>query len=178
MYGDDYEYANSRLAGTVVRHEGEPFFVENVLEGMTVVGAYLLDLSDITEVGFRELNLKPVPLGMCNTEESVAYLSRLPMRRDWKQGLRKGNFVSMFGPDAALISPDHLRNTIIGKYPTFDRALDHVAHGFPAAWHRDWYLFKNEVRYKSFGKVGCLKDGNPILIKDYEYLQESLQESL
>lgn len=178
MYGDDYEYANSRLAGTVVRHEGEPFFVESVTEGMVVIGAYLLDLSDITEVGFRELNLKPVSLGMCNTPEGVAYLSRLPMRRDWKQGLRKGNFVSMFGPHAELIGPLSLRDTIIGNYPTFQEAKENDLKGTPTAWCPSWAIKEGHLIYKSIGVVGKLHKDQLILDKDFQYLQESLQESL
>lgn len=179
MYGDDWDYADSRLAGTIVRLGDEPVFVHSIGPGMKSVLSKLSDLYNPFEHSAKELNLVPVPLGMCNFNQNAHYLSRIPMRRDWKQGLRKENFTSNT-VHVQLIPPDILREVIVGKYPTFNECLDMCAkkEAKSAAWHRHWAV-RNDgtILYKNEGVVGFTAGGEVILNEPYRYLQEALKEA-
>ena len=89
MY-DTAEYANSRLAETIVRIGDVPIYVVCVRAGM-VVEYTILDSDDdsVHTCKLEELNLEPVPLGYFNTHKSAYYASRQPRRDDWRQGLRQ-----------------------------------------------------------------------------------------
>lgn len=178
MYGDDFEYANSRLAGTIVRLEdGEPVFVHEVLRGMHAEVSKLSDLYNPLKVNAKDLNLTPVTLGMCNFEARAHYLYRMPMRRDWKQGLRNGNFTCATVP-VQLIPPDILRQVIIGEYPSLKKCLEVVVGGDARdmAWSRSWAVSKAGLLYKDEGIVGVIRGGTLILNDRYKHLQEALEE--
>lgn len=178
MYGDDWDYANSRLAGTVVRLDGEPVFVHSIERGMKGVLSKLSDLYTPFEADAKALDLVPVPLGMCNFREQAHYLSRIPMRRDWKQGLRKENFACAT-LHVQLIPPEILRAVIVGEYPTLDECLAMCAKkkAMSAAWHRHWAVTAdNKLRYKNEGPVGIVEGKELILDDKYRYLQEALRE--
>ena len=180
MYGKDYEYANSRLSETIVRRNGEPVYVYGVRGGMSVQFASLENLDDVIECHIDELDLHPVPLGYCNYNKLASYLSRVPMRRDWRQGLRRGNFVSLSGIDANRIPYECLRQAILGDYPTFTAALEAVKKMKSIAWHRHWSLDVNmQVLYKGGVRpVGRVENGQVVLDSRYMYLTEALKESL
>lgn len=183
MYGDDYEYANSRLAGTVVRVGEEPVMVDVIRPDLIAEVSFLENFGDVVEVKLSELNLTPVPLGMCNTFRTVSYLSRLPMRRDWKQGLRKSNFICAYTGQPELIKPADLCTVIKGQYPTLKECYDKVAIKADGkqslAWHRHWAVSSERVIYKTFGFVGTIdRDLNITLNKEFEYLYQALEESI
>lgn len=178
MYGDDWDYANSRLAGTVVRLDGEPVFVHSVGPGMRGVLSKLSDLHNPFEADAKGLDLIPVPLGMCNFKGQAHYLSRIPMRRDWKQGLRKENFGSAT-VHVQLIPPEVLRAVIVGEYPTLAECflLCTKKKVTSAAWHRHWAITAdNRILYKNEGPVGIVEDKELILDDKHRYLQEALKE--
>jgi hypothetical protein len=180
MYSDDYEYANSRLLDTIVRLDGEPVYVHQVMVGMNAQYCTLKDM-DVTKMcKVDELDLKPVPLGYCNYNKHACYLTRIPMRRDWRQGLRRGNFTSLTGADALRIPYDALRQCIVGEYPTFEGALEAVKKVKSMAWHRHWAVdSNNQVLHKgSIRPVGVVDKGQVVLSSRYQYLKEALKESL
>lgn len=178
MYGTDWAYANSRLEATVVRIGQRPFFVRLVGEGCQVVGYYLDDGKAII-VKLDDLNLEPVPLGFCNFGGYACYLTRVPMRRDWRQGLRHGNFTSMYGHSAEMIDWPSVGKAIEGKYPTLEEALA-TKGSKSVAWCREWgvQFVQNSKRliYKHMGEVGRFVKGKPILHEKYNYLREALEE--
>ena len=180
MYGDDYAYASSRLAGTVVRLlDGTPIIVEDVHPKMRVTAVKLDKMDELIEVQLKDLNLKPVPLGMSNYNGQTTYLCRKPMRRDWKQGLRAGNFTSLFGYPAEIIPPSELSKVIRGEYPTFKDALVMLKKKGvnSVAWCRGWAADRaGNVYYKGVQGVGTVVDGNIILQDRYQHLRESFME--
>lgn len=179
MYGNDWEYASSRLAGTIVRVGDEPVFVFDVMPGMVAEVAPLKDLNEQLQLKVDELCLVPVPLGMCNFQGQAHYLSRLPMRRDWKQGLRKENFMSKTIP-VQLIKPDALRATIIGSYPDRKKCLEYCRGGATqsAAWHRHWALDDDgKILYKAEGQVGEIVGDEFVIWDRFRYLREAFEEA-
>jgi hypothetical protein len=183
MYGKDYEYANSRLNETIVRRGNTPVYVYNVSVGMKVQYVPLdkVEEGPIEVCDIDELDLHPVPLGYCNYNKSAVYLSRMPMRRDWRQGLRRGNFITKgSGIDPFRIPYAALNQAILGDYPTFKGALDAVRKVKSMAWHRHWAVDNGlQVMYKGAVKpVGNVIDGEIVLDSRYMHLSEALKESL
>lgn len=179
MYADDYEYANSRLTETIVRLKGEPVYVYKVGPGMKTDYSLLNEMHVMKQCKTEELDLKPVPLGYCNYNKNACYLSRIPMRRDWRQGLRRGNFASLSGMNADRIPYEALKQCIIGEYPTFTAALEAVKKLKSIAWHRHWCVdANNQVFYKGNGRpVGVVSGTDIVLSSKYQYLKEALKES-
>lgn len=180
MYGDDYEYADSRLAGTIVRLGDEPVMVGHVNADMTVDVSFLKDFGPVVVVKLSDLNLKPVPLGMCNVGGTANYLARMPKRNDWKQGLRKGNFLSFGDVEVAYINPAMLRDTIVCNYPTLAECFEKVKKDSMAmAWCRDWAVTRGGyLLYKMYQEVGKITPQSHVLSPGYTYLEEALQEVL
>lgn len=183
MYGKDHEYAHSRLVETIVRRGGKPVFIYSVNPGMIV---HYCELSDIEQgqpqsAHIDEFDLHPVPLGYCNYNKSAGYLSRVPMRRDWRQGLRRGNFVAQGGGvQGERIPYEVLAQVIVGDYPTFTAALDVVRKIKSVAWHRHWCVNSAlEVFYKGgMRPVGNVENCEVVLASKYHYLTEALKDSL
>ncbi|MNT12845.1 hypothetical protein D3C72_1477920 [compost metagenome] len=180
MYSDDYEYANSRLTETIVRLKGQPVYIYKVHPGMKVDYSELEDLHTMKRCQLEDLDLKPVPLGYCNYNKNACYLTRMPMRRDWRQGLRRGNFTSLSGVDANRIPYDVLKQCIIGDYPTFTACLEAVKKLKSIAWHRHWAVDSaGQVLHKGGNRpVGIVDNGAVVLSSRYQYLKEALKESL
>ena len=111
MYTDDNpEYVNGRLQQTIIRlNSGVPVYCEGtwrVMGGEQREGPIRLMYRSISLSNFGELkkkligefNLSSPPLGYINYEGSAYFVSRRPMRRDWRQGIRKSNLaISRYG---------------------------------------------------------------------------------
>lgn len=179
MYGKDHEYANSRLHETIVRLGSEPVYVHSVGPGMLVT-CHLLKNDDVVNCKIDDLDLRPVPLGYCNYNKVACYLSRIPMRRDWRQGLRRGNFCSLSGYSADRIPYSVVGEAIKGEYPSFDKALIAIGKVKSIAWHRHWAMDNTgRVLYKGGETpVGEIKGGVVELTSRHMYLAEALKESL
>lgn len=190
MYGDDYEYAASRLDGTIVTLEGQPVYVHSVGVKMVAIVASLKDVQALTQCDAKQLDLHPVKLGYCNMGGRTAYLMRKPMRRDYKQGLRRGNFTSVGDFVADEVEYTHLSDVILGKYPSFEQVLK-LATGAvknlnpfkkeaksSMAWCREWAMSSEGVLYHKGDVVGSLRDNVPALDEDYTYLRQALEEAL
>lgn len=175
MYGKDWEYANSRLQGTIVRIGEEPVFVHQIDHKCSAQVALLKDIYNDFQVDMNELNLVPVPLGMCNFDNQVSYLSRIPMRRDWRQGLRRENFTSS-NINHALVPPEVLGQVIVGIYPTLKEALERMGKGLSTAFHRHWAIQKDKTLMYKRDIVGLVNNGVLMLDREYQYLAEALEE--
>ena len=176
MYGEDFDYANTRLAGTIVRLNGKAVEVGNVNDGDGL--AHYLCLSDDSEgsVDYRKLDLEPVPLGFINLGGRALYLTRVAKRNDWRQGVR-GRTISGLREG---YSKEALSRTIEGMYPTFREAKGSIEKSEvdSVAWCREWAVNKlGRLQYKRT-VVGKIVGGTPLLINEYGYLQGSLDESI
>lgn len=176
MYGKDWEYANSRLQGTIVRIGEEPVFVHVVQRNCKALVAKLKDIYTDFEVDMNDLNVVPVPLGMCNFKNEVSYLQRIPMRRDWRQGLRRENFCSNNIPHH-MVPPEVLGGVIEGVYPTLKEALENVKKGISTAFHRHWAITKTSHLMYKRDIVGVVDGDLFMLNRDYQYLAEALEEA-
>lgn len=175
-------YANQRLVKTIVRYEQKAVIVEGIVNGMALISYLSNGKKD--NVRYETLDLDPVPLGFINSGGSVSYACRRPMRRDWRQGLRKDNLL-VFHPDwdgvlnandlVNLADPDHierfdgliferampnykdLARTIENKYTLFDDVRKNISNQniFSGAYHRYFALTsKNLILHKGKYSIG------------------------
>ena len=185
-YQKDYEYARSRLTGSVVRRKGVGVYVDNVnLDG----DCSILELgeNDYTIVPLSELDVSPTPLGYVNTNKGVTYAYRKPARY-YKQGLTTSNFAGRpFKVD--LMSKD-LASTIRGVFPKLLACLeDVICEEAPSrAFSRDFAFSGNYergtrlfYRGKPVGWAAHNKAGEGVnfqLETENSYLQEALEEAV
>ena len=192
---DNAQDANMRIARSVIRYDGFPVFVHEVLETRDGLMVYYSTMEEdagnlagepvpLTDNGW---DFTPVPLGYLNTPRYGAlYSSRVPIRK-WKQGLHMENFVVRRGERhyevGEFLNDQVLTNCILGNYPKFKQCLDKVLKDREsAAFHRHyalvpadaglvWLLHKED-------KVGYVADGEAHLGPEYEYLKEELAEAM
>lgn len=185
MY-DTAEYAQSRLSGTIVRVDKDPIvvnFCDSTRGGIAIGYSRLINPSSQHRVMIKDVDLTPVPLGFANTTKGVSYLTRVPKRSDYRQGLRSSNYTSVFGNDHRMVSASSLYKTIVNKFVCFEQALDEVTNtDITTAFNREFALIKTEgevkILYKWKGVVGDIVNNIPALLGEHEYLQESLEEAL
>lgn len=180
MYGNDWEYAGTRLHETVVRWGDKPIYVEAV--GAAGAISRLLGSDKMELIPLDDLNLKPVSLGYINYHRVASYVVRVPKRRDWRQGMRHGNIRSISGLPAQEIPLDKMVDTISGKYPSYRFCLEGVNRNYQSlAWHRHWAVVKPirpgnlTICYKGEA-VGSVIEGQPMLDEKHQYLKEYLKE--
>lgn len=190
MYGDDYEYAGSRLDGTIVTLDNKPVYVNKIGPKMVAVLSWLNSLDDTFKHDAKELDLHPVKLGYCNAYGTASYLMRKPMRRDYKQGLRHGNFFSLGEVHAERIGYQLLDNVIKGVYPTYEQVVETATGKVPQlnpfkavkvgrmAWCREWAMDTTGILLYKGKPVGNHVEGKNVLDDSHSYLREALEEAL
>lgn len=178
MYGTDYNYAESRLADSIVRlrKTGDPVLVQHIdaVDGSTQV--MVLKNKSTIHVPLDDLNPKPVPLGWCNTRDGASYLARIPKRRDWRQGLRAETCFSSRNIFRRIPYAD-IAKCICGEYPKFQEVLA-AKEGKVVAWSRKWATDCVNVYFGNLGTVGRIENGVPVLTEGFLFLKESLEKSL
>lgn len=179
MYGDDWEYAGSRLNGSIVTLNGVPVLVRRVLPPMIGEVSLLEDIDETKMVDAGLLDLKPVRLGYCNFRSDANYLMRKPMRRDYKQGLRYENFLSVGPSPHTMINHKKLGEVIVNKYPTYAQCLKAVKDGKvnSMAWCREWAISARKLHHKG-REVGTCIDGRYELDSTHTHLRQALEEQL
>lgn len=173
MYGDDWEYAATRLHGTLVRlKDGSPVTVLDV-EGCDEVVVRGITSRKNSTVRLDDLDCTPVPLGFVNNRNGATFLSRVPKRRDWRQGMRRENTSRIGYGETSSVG---IKRTIEGKYPRLSAAIKRKSP--LTAWHRHWAVSNTgQVFYKTRGVVGKVVDGAVQLDDKWFYLKEYLDES-
>lgn len=179
MYGEDYEYANSRLAGTCVRLDGKMVRIDSVTSERAA-GRFCEDGKSF-RVKLNKLDVKPFKLGYVNFNGRVSYLVRQPKRRCWRQGQRTSNTRSLQGFSVDEIPRDALAKTVQNEFPTFTKVLSELQtkDGLRSlAFHRHWAVDRDSVLWCRSKAVGVITDGAPTLNDKYKYLAEYLEECL
>lgn len=93
-----------------------------------VASAFKIDTQEAVEfrLNDRGVNLVPVQLGYVNYPRDCSYVSRIPDRRCYKQGLSSQSIKSSRG--GVMLSDDrYLAETIRGNFPTLRECLSEIA---------------------------------------------------
>lgn len=193
MY-DDAQYANSRLTGTVVRNNnGVPVMVH---ECRGDGGDMQFNISDLIAekprkkwVESNTLNLRSMPLGYINIDNKAFYLSRIPRRDDWRQGLRD-NQLTTRGILRIMHHGKSIHQMLKEEYPSFQRCVqkllddkEGVVHSqafsrvFSIQYMRGGVSLKLMYKGKHCGTIN--RETKEIDLKDgYKHLKERLEASL
>ena len=182
MYIDDRNYTAMRLENTVVRDKKEGVLVTVVdvyetPEGLMAIVNPFGNNKARYETLLCDLDLSSPPLGNVTYKETVVYVARLPLRNDWRQGLRRENLVYVFEGRLykyLLPSLSVLKTPVYNKYPTYKKCL-----GKNKAFSRTFSLDKEgNIWYKCRDIVGHDFLGTPKLDEKYTWLEEALQDAL
>lgn len=199
----DLPHAQNYLVGSVVRDSsGMPVYIVDVSNRGRGISATVLyfDQREHVNIPVTKLNLKPVPLGMCNWNDlaaggkkfvDAAMLYRLPSRQ-WKVGITtrtmkivpvrsgEGDSIWLRLEKIQVLQSMALRSTILGEFPSLEEALDRIkgtTYRSVAFSRRFAVKSKGILNYKNEPQpVGQIIRGSPELFKSYEFLKEQLQE--
>lgn len=175
------DYANSRLNSTIVRLGDIPVYVVNVRNDKQCEILHDVNKEGETAVvHLDDLNPLSPPLGFVNFRGRAYYVSRKPMRRDYRQGLRTTQVEIMVG-DKGVRSLQLLMRCVAGEFPTLQRAKEKITDGQQSvALSRDIALKrmvggKISVMYK-WNVVGAYREGEFVLNKKYSFLRNLVEK--
>ncbi len=199
----DERHARTYLIGSIIRLKNEPIMVTDLqsVEERKRDKEFKLIYSDLGSLYNKivflpnvRIDMNPVPLGMMDTDEETFYVQRNPSR-GWKIGLcsenisyhkiegkKMGNIRTPRGHDRGLrLSTLSLYNCIMGKYPSYTKALKSIIEGdrHSIAFSRKFAIHRGGLVYKSIDDtVGICERDKPILFDHFQYLNEVLTEDL
>jgi hypothetical protein len=174
------EYADSRLTNTIVRWGDKPVYVQEVGGDMMCRVKTDLDSDEHHKVHLDDLSVLSPPLGFVNIGSRAVYISRKPIRRDYRQGLRIGQLVCLFG-GVGDISYAVIMKCVKGDFPTLSKALSQLDDGARSVGvSRDLCVTrtsgKPSVQHCWKGKVGSVIDGKIVLLKEKMHLTYLLEK--
>jgi len=175
-YGNDYVHANLRLNGSAVRYRNVPMRVDEVTRDGDVVGEYLISSKRVV-VKLDRVDVNPSPLGYLNKGGVAVYLSRAPMRNDWKQGTRRKNIRSV-NYETRDLSWSDIGRAMKGKYPTIDECLHDidVDGASSVAFSRSYAVdARRRLLYKGRAVGKFLPTGKVKFDGDFFYLYEDFE---
>lgn len=190
-YGDDVEYARSRINGTMVFIGGMPHFVDTIYDnGMTAV-KNMMASDDYYEVHMKELDLTPPELGFFDEKQGVGYLTRLPMRQ-WKQGFRTAQATLVIGSRKPDLMSQSFVKMVMGMYDTIHTCIEKVSNEerYSCAFDREFCIIRDKkkdsdevgvsFRNKVFATLPRKFQENiqPKFMDGMDYMAELFEESL
>ena len=192
----DVDYARMRLNGTIIRHNAKPVYIQDVWMGDEGILCSHRPIAGtvITTHPLKEYDLTPLPLGNVNYRGVSSYMSRLPLRHDWRQGSRGANtrvvnqgFRSNPGASVDyLLKSKSLSRCIENNYPTFEECLDTLGNeeATGVAFSKVFNLTEGKgtynLYYKGLHHVGSVhkRTKKITLNPEYHHLAEVLEESV
>lgn len=186
-YGNDYEYANDRLRGTVITYKGHPIHVERIRGGGLVEGFFLAtNRFNGERIHLNDCDLSPIRLGYINLKRDAVYITRMPQRQ-YRQGLNQRQIVlskKKRNMPPRLIFSKPLTDMLSDRYPDIDTCLDLLQNDekTSVAFSKKFSLTKDnrksiglEYRGKIVGRVNN-SDNDIVLEKKFLFLKELLEE--
>lgn len=183
MYGN-LEYAQQKLGRTVVMYEGKSALVLDVVGDNDNI-SLVTQLADSTTVEkpIEEFKIRAFPLGYANTNDGCQYFMRVPMRSDWRQGLRERNVLFSDGSGRRQTNPSIARimQALDCEYPSLQEALARVLNGERCvAFSKAFCLRRSRsgvsILYRNFRKVGEVSNEGAISLADgFSFLSHFLK---
>lgn len=177
MYGRDFEYANTRLAGSMVRDgEGNLIIVHRV-SGQGRCEVEVGATGEVKTCKLSELNLEPLQMGYVNCHNRVAYIMRIPRRDDWRQGIRTNTMHILQGDNRPSLAA--LDACVKGSYPRLGVCIQRASEGHEMSFHRRWALRANYELHYCGKRVGSWNEQAQLTLQEkHIYLQESLERAI
>lgn len=182
---NDIGYAHGRLVGTIVLYKNKPVMINDIGGGFVYI-MYLKDGKKETVNYDGNFDLTPVPLGYTNYNGLSLYLARIPMRKDWKQGLRTATTRCLLNGKEyeGQVPFSELHKTIVGDHPPLAKAIEHVKlpHITAMSFSRTFAIDKAlDIWHKGRSKIGKIinpKTHEYSLKDEFFWARETLEEAL
>lgn len=188
-YKNDYDYANSRLSGSIVEFNSAPVYIFGVGDEGSVEYRYL-GQNNIRRYHspLKEFDLTPLKLGYINQEARRSfYITRLPSR-SWKQGLTMNHLVyGTAEPFRVNMDDRSFVNMLRGVYPSLHTCLELMVNqeAISLAFSKNFAFspFKQgqcKLLYKEkiVGDFNLGEHHLPILDAKHQFLRETLEGEL
>ena len=193
MY-DDINYAVNRLVGTIVSKDNDTIFIHSLekSDGGKIVCYYNKTGESRTKSCLlTEISLKPINIGNVNVNGGAYYISRKPMRRDWKQGMRANN-IQYYSPTPIAIRKSDVLSSVglleafKNIYPSVEKCLESLMNGeansiaFCKKLSLARYRGQTNMYYRGKDLVGSFDIDSKALTlnKQSNYLFELIEENL
>jgi len=183
MYTDNEEYTNMRLQNTVVRDrkKGILVFVLRIGEGADGLWAVVCKVNAKEEEGeineyklfLKDLDLSSPPLGNIDYNGDTYFVSRVPKRNDWRQGIRKDNLAYVYRGRIHKYNIPSMKVLEAPVYNVYKPYKKGRAFSRNFSVDEEGYLW-----YKCREIVGTDINGIPTLEKKNEWLKEALEDAL
>lgn len=187
MYSsDDPDYARQRLVNTIIMHNGKAVVVTNIkriaANKPLEVSAQEILTGDLVADKIVNYDLTPIKIGFINHGRECAYVTRKPLRNDWRQGFRWSQAVVHYASGGVLYENVNIAKAAENLYPEIDEIREMVRRrGGTLAWCHNFALNNAEqIFYRGFGKIGELVDrtNKYILDNEFSWVEERLKKVL
>lgn len=176
--GDHY-FAKTRLVGSVVKCRGEYSYVKDFCEDSGDVYYKRLRDGCRLECELRHIDTTPAKLGYVNMAGEAYYVCRMPMRNDWKQGLRWRNLATRGkGFDFGNSKYYELLDCLSGIYPSLEEAIRLLKKAGSVAFSRDFCISNSGVLSYKSAEVGYLEGKLITLLSEYHHLRSRVSSSV
>ena len=174
----DEKYAKHKLLDSiVVLKNNKALYVTNILEGMVICGVTIS--GKVLKTNGCNVSLEIPKLGFLNKNGEALYISRLPRRQGWKQGINSDNCImnSLEGDIKQSPLNKDLMYCIEENYPSLQEAL--LRKDKSVAVHRDWAItLKSKKIYYKWDLVGELTEDSFSMKEKYLYLTSRFLEDV
>jgi hypothetical protein len=197
MFNNDSTYARSRISGTYMRHKKTSPSLHYILDvdNSMRVSSSLFGTPWVSPI--EDFSFSLGPLGFYNDLEFGAiHLRRLPLRGDWRQGLRCRQLVSLSAD--ALKTRDHaggysglgdrkfgsglryIADSIDGKFPSLSEALGAIEEeGRSVALSRNFALTSNYRLVFNNYVIGAIQEDDRLRLNNkFNFLRELLGKQI
>lgn len=195
MFWHDLQQANQRLQGSVVLYDGKPIRFRSIesrnVEVLDIAsGDYItVNLEDAKFNDFRQLP----KLGFVNTPGKLYWLGRYPARSAIHGHSRSNIQVHSFEKGQVFRSDSNFENLLIsngkyyvesvtGKFPRWDEALDYVTQNQPIAVHHEYAIVRgndgSDQLWKNKRHIGSVTKKGIFLGKYSLFFREEIRERL
>jgi len=187
----DAGHANQYLSGCLILYKNEPIYISEVFtDRRRILLRYAANFHRHIGEKYDELNIRdedidmtPFPMGYVNMPKitgktEIVSTFRTPARL-MKIGLCSDNLYTV-GGTRSVIYTKAFYNTVLGKFPTVEEALEEAEEGSNVAFSRHFAINnKGQVNYLHLDDpVGVVKNDNIILNDEYIFLKEKLEKDM
>jgi hypothetical protein len=192
MFNNDAKYAASRIVNTYLplKENNELVYIANLicakdnsLDKSTIIGYDRKGRMEVN-LSINDFKFSVGKLGYVNSEyEGASYLVRIPLRRDYKQGLRANQLGLQRNTSLSSISSDWLTDNsakisdcLAGKYNTVDNIIELVEEvDHDIAFSKNFAISeKYNLLYKGFTVGKVTKDDKLKLDFKFNFLEQEL----
>ena len=193
MFNNDANYARSRLNASYMKGKDSLFYIsdivsrDNLLDKAVIIGYDHLKRE--RKLNIKDLNFCVGKLGYVNDVMTglAMFISRIPIRRDFRQGLRSAQLCYNRNGSSGSISEVWLDQNIKAvndclnsKYPDFTEVIDLVEeYNNDVAFSKNFALSsKYRLLYKGFVIGDLTKDDRFKLHNQFNFVEEEFAKEV